>query len=228
MSDPDTSKLGLAGRIGRLAFRLLATFPPLRATMAASPSERSPPEAVRQMVIALVWGGICHLIFTLAVLSMIAAMWFGMSQSFGAIPQPWAWVANVALLLQFALPHSLLLTRRGRAVLEALAPTGTGRILATTTYAIVASLQLLALFTLWTPSGVIWWEANGPALWLITLLYAASWLVLIRLPGTPVQRFKAGCLAGRRSFVVCARNFRQCQPLGFFGSSASQSTCRLR
>jgi protein-S-isoprenylcysteine O-methyltransferase Ste14 len=154
--------------------------------MAAAPVKRSQPEAIRQIIIALLWGSICHVIFALAVLSMIAAMWFGMSQSFGAVPQPWGWVANIALLLQFALTHSLLLTRRGRAFLEALAPVETGRTLATTTYAIIASLQLLALFALWTPSGVIWWEASSPALWLITLLYTGSWLLLI----------KASCDAG--------------------------------
>lgn len=194
MSDTQTSNPGLASRFRGSFSRIVAAFPPLRVTMAATPAERSWPEAARQIVIALVWGGICHLIFVLAVFSMIAAMWFGMSQSFGAVPQPWAWVVNLALLLQFSLSHSLFLTRRGRAVLEALAPLGTGRTLATTTYATIASLQLLALFVLWTPSGVIWWEASGPVLWLITLLYTASWLLLIKASWDAGAEVQSGLL----------------------------------
>jgi hypothetical protein len=36
-----------------------------------------------------------------------------------------------------------------------------GQTLATTTYATLASAQLLALFALWTPSGIIWFRAEG-------------------------------------------------------------------
>ena len=174
--------------------RVLAAFPPLRATMVVAPGEHSRPQAVRQIDIALVSGGLCHLTLALAVVSMIAAMAFGISQSFGAVPQPWGWIANVALLLQFAVSHSLLLTRRGRVVLEALAPVGTGRTLSTTTYAIIASVQLLALFTLWTQSGVIWWEASGPALWFITLLYTGSWLLLIKASWDAGAEVQSGLL----------------------------------
>ncbi len=33
-----------------------------------------------------------------------------------------------------------------------------GQTLSTTTYAAIASVQLIALFVLWTPSGNIWWQ----------------------------------------------------------------------
>ena len=50
--------------------------------------------------------------------------------------------------------------------------------LSTTTYVIIASAQVLALFSFWTPSGVIWWQAQGALFWILTTLYAASWLLL--------------------------------------------------
>jgi len=31
---------------------------------------------------------------------------------------------------------------------------------------------------LWTPSGIVWWRAEGAAFWAISAAYAASWLVL--------------------------------------------------
>ena len=116
--------------------------------------------------------------FALGVGSMMVAMYFGMSRSLGAVPAPWNWFANAALIAQFPLLHSALLTTRGRRLLSRLAPRGTGSTLSTTTYATIAALQVLALFALWTPSGTIWWQAHGTALVALTLLYAASWLLL--------------------------------------------------
>jgi protein-S-isoprenylcysteine O-methyltransferase Ste14 len=53
-------------------------------------------------------------------------------------------------------------------------------LLATTTYAIVASIQVFLLFALWTPSGVIWWHAEGAMLWFLGGLYLAFWLLLLK------------------------------------------------
>jgi protein-S-isoprenylcysteine O-methyltransferase Ste14 len=116
--------------------------------------------------------------FALGVGSMMVAMYFGMSRSLGSVPAPWNWFANAALIAQFPLLHSALLTTRGRRLLGRLAPRGTGSTLSTTTYATIAALQVLALFALWTPSGTIWWQAHGTALVALALLYAASWLLL--------------------------------------------------
>ena len=60
-----------------------------------------------------------------------------------------------------------------------LAPKAHAKTLATTTFAIVASIQLLALFVLWTPSGVIWWQAEGFAFAFMCGLYTVSWALLI-------------------------------------------------
>ncbi|MEO0623305.1 MAG: isoprenylcysteine carboxylmethyltransferase family protein [Pseudomonadota bacterium] len=133
-----------------------------------------------RILIALCYGALCHGIFAVAVLTMIAAMYFGMSRSIGSVPEPWAWVVNALLLLQFPIGHSVLLSGPGRRFLARCAPAAHGTTLATTTYVIIASLQLLALFALWTPSGIIWWQAEGAVLWGLTGLYGAAWLLLMK------------------------------------------------
>ena len=52
----------------------------------------------------------------------------------------------LALILQCPLAHSIFLTKPGRTILAKPAPSGYGATLATTTSAIIASIQLLALF----------------------------------------------------------------------------------
>jgi methanethiol S-methyltransferase len=128
--------------------------------------------------VALCYGMICHASFVLGVGTMMVAMFFGMSRSLGALHTPWSWIANVVLIVQFPVVHSLLLTTRGRALLARLAPPGTGTTLSTTTYATIAALQVFALFALWSPSGTIWWQAHGAALAILVALYAGAWLLL--------------------------------------------------
>lgn len=172
----------------------LAAIGPLDRMLSAPVSPRPPGRARLEIALALVWGALCHLIFAAAVTAMILGMAFGMSESFGRVPQPWAWGVNLLLLLQFPLAHSLLLSRLGRGWLGRLAPFGTGRTLAITSYAIVASLQLLALFLLWTPSGTVWWRAEGWALAGMLTLYAASWGVLAKASWDAGAEVQSGAL----------------------------------
>ncbi|WP_197507667.1 isoprenylcysteine carboxylmethyltransferase family protein [Mycobacterium sp. ACS4331] len=129
-------------------------------------------------MIALGYGVVCHACFGAGVAAMVIAMFFGMSRSLGSVPPPWNWAANAALLVQFPVLHSALLTGRGRAMLARLAPSGTGSTLASTTFVVIASVQILALFALWSPSGVVWWRAGGAVLVAMTALYACAWLLL--------------------------------------------------
>jgi protein-S-isoprenylcysteine O-methyltransferase Ste14 len=139
-----------------------------------------PPPGRSRILLALLFGSIVHVLFAAAVLAMVIAMFFGMSRSLGAVPWPLAALTNALLLLQFPLTHSILLTRRGRRWLGRLIPGRHGTTLATTTYAIIASVQLFALFACWTPTGIIWWKAEGALFWIITGAYGASWLLLLK------------------------------------------------
>ena len=157
-----------------------------------------PPPGAGRIALALVIGLLCHAAFALTVLAMIAAMFFGLSESLGRVPWPWALLANAALIAQFPLAHSALLTGPGGRLLARLAPGPHGATLATTTYALIASLQLLSLFALWTPSGIVWWRADGAAFWAICAAYAGAWLLLLKASfdaGAEVQSGALGWLS---------------------------------
>ena len=157
-----------------------------------------PPAGGGRIALALVMGVLCHLVFAAAVLAMMGAMFFGLSESFGRVPWPWALLANALLIVQFPLVHSALLTGPGGRLLARLIPGPHGATLATTTYALVASVQLLALFALWTPSGIVWWRAEGAVFWAICTAYAAAWLLLMKASfdaGAEVQSGALGWLS---------------------------------
>ncbi len=111
---------------------------------------------------------------------MVLSLYTGLTHSLGAVPWPWAAFANAVLLVQFPLLHSFLLTDYGRGWLERLGLFGEGQRLATTTYVIIASLQLLVLFALWTPTGIVVFRAEGGCFWAMTAMFAASWLLLAK------------------------------------------------
>lgn len=153
-----------------------------------------PPPGTGRIVLALGMGVLCHAVFAAGVLTMILAMFFGLSESWGSVPWPWAALANAALIAQFPLVHSLLLTGPGGRFLGRLIPGPHGPTLATTTYAIIASAQLLVLFALWTPSGIVWWRAEGAAFWAMTAAYGASWLILLKASFDAGAEVQSGAL----------------------------------
>lgn len=164
------------------------TFPQLARGLRHAPAGRG------RIVLALVYGAVCHTLFAVAVAAMIVAMFFGMSLGLGTVPAPWFIAVNALLILQFPVVHSFLLGVRGRRALERLAPGGHGRTLATTSYAIIASAQLLLLFAVWTPSGIVWWRAEGAVFGVICALYAASWLLLIKASHDAGAELQSGAL----------------------------------
>ncbi|MEM8553436.1 MAG: isoprenylcysteine carboxylmethyltransferase family protein [Pseudomonadota bacterium] len=144
--------------------------------------------------LALLYGLACHGIFGLAGLAMVFGLYTGLSLTWGTIPWPWAVLTNAILLIQFPLGHSLLLTKRGRGWLAKLAPAPHGQTLATTTYATIASLQLLLLFTLWTPSGVVVWQAEGAIFWMMSGLFLLSWGLLTKASFDAGPELQSGAL----------------------------------
>jgi protein-S-isoprenylcysteine O-methyltransferase Ste14 len=153
-----------------------------------------PPAGAGRIALALGLGVLCHALFAAGVLAMVVAMFFGLSESLGTVPWPLAALANAALIAQFPLAHSALLTGPGGQLLARLIPGPHGQTLATTTYAIIASAQLLALFALWTPSGIVWWRAEGAAFWAVTGAYAASWLILLKASFDAGAEVQSGAL----------------------------------
>ncbi len=166
----------------------------LKRLLALALGMRHPRPGSGRIAFALACGALVHGLFAAAVIAMIYAMYVGMTAGLGRVAWPWAALANAALVLQFPLGHSFLLTRRGSRWLAALAPGGHGATLATTTYAAIASLQLLALFALWTPSGIVWWRAEGWALGLMNAAYAASWLLLMKATYDAGPEVQSGAL----------------------------------
>lgn len=158
----------------------------------------TPPAGRGRIVLAYGYGILCHTLFAAGVGTMIWGMYHGMTLGLGRLEGGWAWAADFALLAQFPLVHSLLLTGRGGRWLSWLSPARHAATLSTTTYAIVASVQLLALFALWSPTGVIWWQAEGDAWALMTGLYACTWLALFKAifdAGVEVQSGALGWLS---------------------------------
>lgn len=131
--------------------------------------------AWRRIALALLWGALTHGLFALGVGSMVFGLFTGMQFAIGDVPKPFDYVTNFLLAVQFPLLHSWLLSKRGRALLARLAPKGTGKTLAPSTYAMISGLQLLALFWLWTPTGVVFWQAEGVLFWVMCGAFAAAW-----------------------------------------------------
>ncbi|MCA8925939.1 MAG: isoprenylcysteine carboxylmethyltransferase family protein [Planctomycetes bacterium] len=137
----------------------------------------------RDRVLAVGYGLTCHLSFLAGVAAMIYGLHEGLQGGFGPFRGAWALAANALLVLQFPLLHTLLLSKRGAPWLARLAPPHLARSLATTNFATFASLQLLTVFLLWSPSGVVWFEPSGPLRWGMQGLYALSWVLVVKTMG---------------------------------------------
>jgi protein-S-isoprenylcysteine O-methyltransferase Ste14 len=133
-----------------------------------------------QRTVALGYGLLCHVLFLGAVTAMAWSFYHGMTTGRGSFRGAGAVLANAGLLLQFPVLHSLLLSSRGRAFMARLAPLGLGRELATTASVILTAVQLILTFALWSPSGVVWWQAEGWQRAAMLVPFAGAWLLLIK------------------------------------------------
>jgi steroid 5-alpha reductase family enzyme len=141
---------------------------------------------------------VSHALFAAAITAMVLALYGGLRIGAGTLHGPAALIANALLALQFPMLHSWMLTPRGRGFLARMAPREFGRDLGPTTFAALASLQLLATFLLWSPSGTVLYEATGAALWAWRALFVASWLFLVKAlhdARLPVQTGSIGWVA---------------------------------
>ena len=137
-------------------------------------------------LIAIIYGVICHSTFFLAGLSMLWVLYNGFTVSFGYFDFPFNIMFNFFLLMQFPILHSFLLTNTGRKILRLFSPKNFDKTLETTNYATIASIQLLLLFLLWSPSNIIFYDLEYPDNILNSLLFIISWVLL------SISSFQAG------------------------------------
>lgn len=133
-----------------------------------------------QRAIALAYGTACHVLFVAAIATMAVSLHTGMQIGLGRLSPPVSWFANAMLLLQFPILHSWLLSDQGRRLLARLAPAAIGKEMTSTLFAIIASLQLLIAFLLWSPSGPVFWQAVGIQKVLILIIEIFAWSLLIK------------------------------------------------
>ena len=141
---------------------------------------------VKIKFIAIIYGIICHSTFALAGISMVWVLYNGFTISLGSVNYPLNILYNFFLLIQFPILHSFLLTENGRKILRVFAPRNTGKTLETTNYSIIASLQLLLLFLLWSPSNTVFYDLKYPNNIFNTILFILSWILL------SISSFQAG------------------------------------
>jgi ubiquinone biosynthesis O-methyltransferase len=165
-------------------------------------------ESTRRRAVALIYGALCSSLFVVSVATMIVMMFYGLSRSLGPLHAPLSWIANGFLLLQFPVMHSFLLSRPGRTIVGRLAPFNLGSDLATTTYVVIASVQVALLFTLWSPTGTIWWRAEGLMRVVSCGLYAAAWVLLFKSLLDAGLSLQAGYLG----WVALLKNVRPVYP----------------
>lgn len=128
--------------------------------------------------VAVLFGLVTHATFAAAIVTMVLALHEGLDTGRGTLVGGAAWVANAALLLSFPIVHSLLLSHRGRALLARAWPGPHGADLVTTSYAFLASAQLLLVFLAWSPSGVVWFVPQGALAPLSEALFVGAWIFL--------------------------------------------------
>ncbi len=137
-------------------------------------------------IISLLYGIFCHLSFAISGSCMFWVLYNGFTVSLGSVKQPLSIIINFFLLLQFPILHSFLLTDSGRRVLRYLAPRNYAKTLETTIYATIASIQLLLLFVLWTPSNIMIYDLKFPFNIINIILYISAWFLL------SISSFQAG------------------------------------
>lgn len=154
--------------------------PVIHADMPLLSASRSVPSIWRRRVLALVAALLCHSTFVVAIVAIAVGLYSGMTIGLSRLTGSAGVVCNLLLALQFPLLHSYLLTTRGRAALNRVFGSRHGKDLAPTTYAWIASTQILATFVLWSPSGVVWLAPHGAGLWCMNTAYVLSWAFLLK------------------------------------------------
>ena len=88
--------------------------------------------------------------------------------------------------------------------------------LQTTIFATLASVQLSLLFLFWTPSGIVWWVAEGEMKWVLTALYACSWGLLMKASYDAGAEVQSGALGWMSLLQKIKPNYPDMPTTGLF------------
>ena len=190
-------------------------------------SALSPKAKGENLIYAFTYGIMCHLLFGIAVIAMIFHMFYGMQKSLGNFEGTLAIITNGALLLQFPIVHSFLLSQRGQKILTSIGPKELSSHLSTTSFTIVASLQLLALFMLWSPSKIVYDMPFEFLVYLLAVLYFLSWTLLIFATIDAGLEVQSGALGWISVLTNKSPVFPHCPRMAFIVSSDIQFMYRF-
>ncbi|WP_250464596.1 methanethiol S-methyltransferase [Microbulbifer litoralis] len=126
------------------------------------------------------YGLFCYAVFFAVFLYAIGfvAGFFTPTALDGAADRPLseAIAINLGLLILFALQHSGMARPAFKRWWTTIVSPAAER----STYVLLSSLAMIALFTFWEPMGGIVWElSNGMAFWVVTGVYLLGWLLLL-------------------------------------------------
>jgi len=164
-----------------------------------------------QRSVALLYGVACHLAFASAVGAMMWKLYTGLHGG-PNLPLGAALAWDILLVLQFPLFHSLLLTDTGGRWMSRMTPARIGTELRTTTFALIASLQLLGTFLCWAPLGPVFGELEGVLKIGSTALYGCGWILLMKSmsdAGLGIQMGYLGWLAVFRNRKPVYKDFEE-------------------
>ena len=174
--------------------------------------------AARRRMVALAWGVATHGAFVLGVAAMAWSLHAGLHPWGGGLGEaggPVAWLVDLALLAQFPLLHSWLLSKDARPAWLVRAVLGSkGGVLGTSRFVIVSALRLLLAFTLWQPLSTTAWRPTGAFLVAHEAAFALAWILLVvamREAGLSVQ---TGSLGWTSLWKGAAPRFPAFRPIG--------------
>jgi len=131
-------------------------------------------------IAAFLYGSVCYLVFLGTFLYAIGFLGdFGVPKPMDSMPHlPFlqALVIDLVLLGVFALQHSIMARPWFKAAWTRVVPAPVER----STYVLFSSLALLLLYWKWEPLGGVVWNVSTPAgVFVVNLLYAAGWLMVL-------------------------------------------------
>lgn len=126
--------------------------------------------------LALVYGGICYLIFFGTFLYAIWFVWTMDRPAESAVGLPAALLINAGLLSLFAVQHSVMARQWFKRAWTKVVPS----LIERSTYVLAASLALLLLIRFWQPMPQVIWEVQSPALVrILQVLFWFGWLLVL-------------------------------------------------